>query len=758
MVVGVQVRVSMTLDFDIAEDSDSLKPRIVVFGVGGAGGNAVNNMIRKKLEGVDFIVANTDAQALRQSEALSVLQLGAGLTQGLGAGADPSVGESAANETLDVITDKLEGAHMCFITAGMGGGTGTGAAPVIARAAKDLGILTVGVVTKPFQFEGMRRMRLADSGVQQLQSCVDTLIVIPNQNLFRIANEKTTFVDAFMLADDVLFQGVRGVTDLMVKPGLVNLDFADVRSIMVGMGKAMMGTGEASGDGRSIEAAKQAIANPLLDEISLKGARGVIVSICGGYDLTLFEVDEAADYVRKQVDQEANIIVGATFDSTIEGSMSVSVVATGIDDIPTSDNGGDHISGSTKHPRETQDFDGRRRGDVSSSLEARARSARVTTGDVRGGSARFSSAMDGTSSPRHSKGSSGVGGIVSDSGNWLRKPASASRPLNKGSSGVDNNKDRGTYGGDTGAFSQVRSDRSSNSRDVRQRNTRPSLTDEEPSDGGGKRTSSGKSVSSSMVMDNDAFGSGGFEIDGGSVVGGINGMSEPSSPSLNEWHEHDVIANDKRSDDEHFSCDNLVEGDDRWSVSNSNVQSRHSSNDVGIHVLDNNISSDSNGSFGGYSNSYVSPKEEGISSNDIAPSSKDLRHSKSGQQSVPSASGNHNVSVSNGGEKKSFFGLGDIVKKLREVSGKLSSISQHEDASQRASGMPRATTVARASSSTEKKSSPSSPVQNSLAAFAEEACSDTSNLHANSAENADDDINDDDIYQDIPAFLRRQAN
>jgi cell division protein FtsZ len=320
----------MALTFTSPEAHD-LRPRITVFGVGGAGGNAVNNMIEKALEGAEFVVANTDAQALHQSHAARKLQLGAHVTQGLGAGAKPAVGAQAAEESLEEIVDHLAGSHMCFITAGMGGGTGTGAAPVIARAAREMGILTVGVVTKPFHFEGAKRMRQADMGVEQLQQVVDTLIIIPNQNLFRIANERTTFAEAFMMADDVLYQGVKGVTDLMVRPGLINLDFADVRSVMDEMGKAMMGTGEAAGDTRAIDAAEKAIANPLLDEVSLKGARGVLINITGGYDLTLFELDEAANRIRAEVDPEANIIVGSTLDPDMEGAMRVSVVATGID-------------------------------------------------------------------------------------------------------------------------------------------------------------------------------------------------------------------------------------------------------------------------------------------------------------------------------------------------------------------------------------------------------------------------------------------
>ncbi|MBX3455776.1 cell division protein FtsZ [Ferrovibrio sp.] len=308
-----------------------LKPRIVVFGVGGAGGNAVNNMIASQLGGVEFVAANTDAQALNMSLTERRIQLGVALTQGLGCGAKPDIGRGAAEESMELIAEHLQGCHMAFVAAGMGGGTGTGAAPVIARAAKELGILTVGVVTKPFSFEGSQRMKLADAGIRELQQYVDTLIIIPNQNLFRIANEKTTFADAFKMADNVLQSGVRGITDLMVMPGLINLDFADVRAVMSEMGKAMMGTGEADGDHRAIEAAERAIANPLLDDISMKGARGVLINITGGSDLTLFEVDEAANRIREEVDPEANIIVGSTLDPNMDGRMRVSVVATGID-------------------------------------------------------------------------------------------------------------------------------------------------------------------------------------------------------------------------------------------------------------------------------------------------------------------------------------------------------------------------------------------------------------------------------------------
>lgn len=312
-------------------DITELKPRITVFGVGGGGGNAVNNMITAGLQGVDFVVANTDAQALTMTKAERIIQLGVSVTEGLGAGSQPEVGRAAAEECIDEIIDHLNGTHMCFVTAGMGGGTGTGAAPVVAQAARNKGILTVGVVTKPFHFEGQRRMRLAEAGIEELQKSVDTLIVIPNQNLFRIANDKTTFADAFAMADQVLYSGVACITDLMVKEGLINLDFADVRSVMREMGRAMMGTGEASGQGRAMQAAEAAIANPLLDETSMKGAQGLLISITGGRDMTLFEVDEAATRIREEVDPDANIILGATFDEALEGLIRVSVVATGID-------------------------------------------------------------------------------------------------------------------------------------------------------------------------------------------------------------------------------------------------------------------------------------------------------------------------------------------------------------------------------------------------------------------------------------------
>jgi cell division protein FtsZ len=320
----------MSIDF-IRPEVDELRPRISVIGVGGAGGNAIANMMRADVQGVDFVVANTDAQALNNSEADRRIQLGLRITQGLGAGSRPEIGRAAAEETLDEINQALDGAHMCFIAAGMGGGTGTGAAPVIAKAARDKGILTVGVVTKPFAFEGSRRGRSADAGISELQQHVDTLIVIPNQNLFRLANSETTFKEAFEMADEVLQQGVRGITDLMVMPGLINLDFADVRSVMSEMGKAMMGTGEAEGDNRAIEAAEKAISNPLLDGVSMKGAKGVIISITGGEDMRLMEVDEAASHIKELVDPDANIIWGSAFNNDLGGKIRVSVVATGIE-------------------------------------------------------------------------------------------------------------------------------------------------------------------------------------------------------------------------------------------------------------------------------------------------------------------------------------------------------------------------------------------------------------------------------------------
>ncbi|MFZ8898609.1 MAG: cell division protein FtsZ [Alphaproteobacteria bacterium] len=324
----------MSLKISMPQPDMDLKPRITVVGVGGAGGNAVNNMIRSNLSGVEFLVANTDAQALEMSSADQRIQLGLNLTHGLGAGARPEIGRAAAEEAIEEIMGRLSKSHMVFITAGMGGGTGTGAAPVIARAARESGVLTVGVVTKPFHFEGANRMRAADSGIEELAKHVDTLIIIPNQNLFRIANEKTTFAEAFQLADDVLYSGVRGVTDLMVMPGLINLDFADIRTVMAEMGKAMMGTGEAEGEDRARQAAEAAISNPLLDEISMQGARGVLINITGGADMTLLEVDAAANRIREEVDDDANIIFGATMDQNLDGAMRVSIVATGIDTVP----------------------------------------------------------------------------------------------------------------------------------------------------------------------------------------------------------------------------------------------------------------------------------------------------------------------------------------------------------------------------------------------------------------------------------------
>ncbi|MFS2176934.1 cell division protein FtsZ [Rhizobium pisi] len=307
-----------------------LKPRITVIGVGGGGGNAVNNMIAQKLEGAEFIVANTDAQALSTSKAPQLIQLGLTLTEGLGAGSLPEIGQAAAEETIDEIMDHLAGTHMCFVTAGMGGGTGTGAAPVIARAARQAGILTVAVVTTPFAFEGTHRMRAARLGIERLSECADTVIVIPNQNLFRVADAKTTFADAFEMADRILYTGVGSVVDLIVKEGLINLDFADIRSVMRDMGRAVMGTGEAAGEGRARAAAEAAIANPLFDDVSVGGARGLLVSISGGADMTLFDVDEAASRVRNEVDADANIVVGATFDDALEGRLKVSIVATGL--------------------------------------------------------------------------------------------------------------------------------------------------------------------------------------------------------------------------------------------------------------------------------------------------------------------------------------------------------------------------------------------------------------------------------------------
>jgi len=321
----------MTINISIPDVGPNLHPQITVLGVGGSGGNAVNNMMNSNLEGVDFVIANTDAQALQISNCKKKIQLGIKSTRGLGAGMRPDVGRQAAEETLNEISEKLDGSHMLFIAAGMGGGTGTGAAPVIAKLAREKGILTVGVVTKPFHFVGSQRMKIADKGLEELQQYVDTLLIIPNQNLFRIANEKTTFADAFKMADDVLYAGVRGVTDLMVQPGLINLDFSDVKTVMSEMGKAMMGTGEASGEGRAVAAAEAAIANPLIDDVSLKGAKGLIINITGGNDITLYEVDEAANRIKQEVDEEANIIYGTTCDERLEGVVRVSLVATGID-------------------------------------------------------------------------------------------------------------------------------------------------------------------------------------------------------------------------------------------------------------------------------------------------------------------------------------------------------------------------------------------------------------------------------------------
>lgn len=334
----------MTLNLHLPTQDRALRPNITVIGVGGAGGNAVNNMISANLEGVQFVVANTDAQALESALAERVIQLGRQITQGLGAGAAPEIGQAAAEEAAEDIANCIAGSHMVFITAGMGGGTGTGAAPVVARMAREQGILTVGVVTKPFQFEGGKRMRSAEAGLLELQKYVDTLIVIPNQNLFRVANERTTFADAFKMADEVLHSGVRGVTDLMVKPGLVNLDFADIRTVMQEMGKAMMGTGEASGEKRAIEAAEAAISNPLLDDVSLKGARAALINITGGLDMTLYEVDEAANRIREEIDSDANIIFGSTFNESMQGIIRVSVVATGIDAELQNDLNGNAVS------------------------------------------------------------------------------------------------------------------------------------------------------------------------------------------------------------------------------------------------------------------------------------------------------------------------------------------------------------------------------------------------------------------------------
>jgi cell division protein FtsZ len=373
----------MTINLQIP-DIHEMKPRITVFGVGGAGGNAVNNMITAGLQGVDFVVANTDAQALTMSKAERIIQMGAQVTEGLGAGSQPEVGRAAAEEVIDEIRDHLTGAHMVFVTAGMGGGTGTGAAPVVAKVARELGILTVGVVTKPFHFEGARRMRFAEAGIAELQKVVDTQLIIPNQNLFRVANEKTTFADAFAMADQVLYSGVACITDLMVKEGLINLDFADVRAVMREMGKAMMGTGEATGEKRALTAAEAAIANPLIDDASMKGARGLLISITGGKDLTLYEVDEAASRIRGEVDSDANIIVGATFDESLEGIIRVSVVATGID------NTGKMAQPSTEHA--LRELAGKARANTERSAERIERVATPVTAHAKASPAAVESA------------------------------------------------------------------------------------------------------------------------------------------------------------------------------------------------------------------------------------------------------------------------------------------------------------------------------------------------------------------------------
>ncbi len=330
--------------------TQELRPRIVVFGVGGAGGNAVNNMIEGNLQGVEFVVANTDAQALTRSRAETKLQLGIETTRGLGAGARPEIGARAAEESIEDIRAHLEGAHMVFIAAGMGGGTGTGAAPIIASAARDMGILTIAVITKPFGFEGAHRMKLAEDGLARIRSVVDTMIVVPNQNLFRVANDRTTFADAFRMADDVLYNGVRGITDLIVMPGLINLDFADVGAIMRGMGTALMGMGEATGETRALDAARAAIDNPLLDDVTIRGAKGVLINITGGYDMTLFELDEAANEIRREADPEANIIVGSAFDTELEGKIRVSVVAAGLDEAARRLPAAQPVTGSVRQP------------------------------------------------------------------------------------------------------------------------------------------------------------------------------------------------------------------------------------------------------------------------------------------------------------------------------------------------------------------------------------------------------------------------
>ena len=444
---------AMTLNLSMPNAPFELKPKITVVGVGGAGGNAVNNMIKQNLEGVDFIVANTDAQALAQSLCQRRIQLGTNLTAGLGAGSRPDVGRGAAEEALDEIIRQLQGSNMVFITAGMGGGTGTGAAPVIAAATREQGILTVGVVTKPFHFEGLHRMRVAEAGIKELQQFVDTLIIIPNQNLFRIANEKTTFADAFNMADQVLDCGVRGVTDLMVKPGLINLDFADIRAVMTEMGKAMMGTGEAEGPNRAIGAAEAAISNPLLDDVSMKGARGVLINITGGLDMTLFEVDEAANRIRSEVDPEANIIFGSTFDQSLEGKVRISVVATGIEtmagqmprpvslSLVSNGNGGRpamtaaepslgavHAVAPTQHPRSAATSSVRPR--------SRCRRRRCPTGGTAGCTAHHA-AGHGGGSARHAGPHGATNGGGPDHGPASPSPADGTAPLRGASAGRD---------------------------------------------------------------------------------------------------------------------------------------------------------------------------------------------------------------------------------------------------------------------------------------------------------------------------------
>lgn len=379
-------------------DESSLRPKITVFGVGGAGGNAVNNMIRSNLEGIDFVVANTDAQALLQSLCERRIQLGLEITGGLGAGARPDVGRAAAEEANADITAYIKSSNMIFITAGMGGGTGTGAAPVIARIAKEHGVLTIGVVTKPFHFEGTNRMRTAERGIDELQQYVDTLIIIPNQNLFRVANERTTFADAFKMADDVLRSGVQGVTDLMVMPGLINLDFADIRTVMSEMGKAMMGTGDAEGDKRAIEAAEAAISNPLLDDVSMKGARGILINVTGGYDMTLYEVDEAANRIREEVDPEANIIFGSTFNEKMNGRMRVSVVATGIDAAAVEQKKRAYGEAASANFSDSAASGGNNDGSNSNSLSGDGSSEADSSGNSAATSANADSAYSGNSS------------------------------------------------------------------------------------------------------------------------------------------------------------------------------------------------------------------------------------------------------------------------------------------------------------------------------------------------------------------------